>query len=193
MAEVFRAKRKGVEGFEKVVALKRILPHLSSNKDFVEMFIAEAKMVASLSHPNIVQIFDLGKIDETYYIAMEFVEGKDLRTILTRARNRNTLPGVDLAALIAARISAALEYAHRQRDSEARASHRAPRREPSEHPLSDEGEVIVDFESPKRDQSSHTDTGSFEESSCTCRRSRLGEGARQAVRLFALGAVFFEI
>ena len=61
MAEVFRAKRTGVEGFEKVVAVKRILPHLSDNKEFVDMFIDEAKMVAGLTHPNIVQIFDLGK------------------------------------------------------------------------------------------------------------------------------------
>ncbi len=66
MAEVFRAKRRGVEGFEKVVAVKRILPHLSSNKDFIDMFVDEAKMVASLSHPNIAQIFDLGKIDDSY-------------------------------------------------------------------------------------------------------------------------------
>ena len=64
MAEVFKAKRTGVEGFEKIVALKRILPHLSENKEFVDMFIDEAKMVAGLTHPNIVQIFDLGRIEQ---------------------------------------------------------------------------------------------------------------------------------
>ena len=88
MAEVFRAKRSGVEGFEKVVAVKRILPHLSDNKEFVDMFIDEAKMVAGLTHPNIVQIFDLGKIENSYYIAMEYVHGRDLRSILRRARER---------------------------------------------------------------------------------------------------------
>ena len=88
MAEVFRAKRSGVEGFEKVVAVKRILPHLSDNKEFVDMFIDEAKMVAGLTHPNIVQIFDLGKIEKSYYIAMEYVHGRDLRTILRRAKER---------------------------------------------------------------------------------------------------------
>ena len=61
MAEVFKAKRAGVEGFEKIVALKRILPHLSDNKEFLDMFVDEAKMVAGLAHPNIVQIFDLGQ------------------------------------------------------------------------------------------------------------------------------------
>ena len=88
MAEVFRAKRSGVEGFEKVVAVKRILSHLSDNKEFVDMFIDEAKMVAGLTHPNIVQIFDLGKIEKSYYIAMEYVHGRDLRTILRRAKER---------------------------------------------------------------------------------------------------------
>ena len=75
MAEVFKAKRAGVEGFEKIVAVKRILPHLSENKEFLEMFVDEAKMVAGLAHPNIVQIFDLGRIEKSYYIAMEYVTG----------------------------------------------------------------------------------------------------------------------
>ena len=88
MAEVFKAKRTGVEGFEKVVAVKRILPHLSDNKEFVDMFIDEAKMVAGLTHPNIVQIFDLGKIEKSYYIAMEYVHGRDLRSILRRAKEQ---------------------------------------------------------------------------------------------------------
>jgi hypothetical protein len=197
MAEVFRAKRKGVEGFEKVVAVKRILPHLSSNKDFVEMFIAEAKMVASLSHPNIVQIFDLGKIDETYYIAMEFVEGKDLRTILTRARNRNTLPGVDLAALIAARISAALEYAHRHRDSEGRELRIVHRDvSPQNILLSDEGEVkLVDFGIAKAaTKASHTDTGSLRGKLLYMSPEQAwGKALDKRSDLFALGAVFFEI
>ncbi len=197
MAEVFRAKRKGVEGFEKVVAVKRILPHLSSNKDFVDMFIEEAKMVASLSHPNIVPIFDLGKIDETYYIAMEFVEGKDLRTILTRARNRNTLPAVELAALIAARVSAALEYAHRHRDSEGqelRIVHRDV--SPQNILISDEGEVkLVDFGIAKAaTKASHTDSGSLRGKLLYMSPEQAwGKPLDKRSDLFALGAVFFEI
>ncbi|HJS75144.1 MAG TPA: serine/threonine-protein kinase, partial [Vicinamibacteria bacterium] len=197
MAEVFRAKRKGVEGFEKVVAVKRILPHLSSNKDFVEMFIEEAKMVASLSHPNIVQIFDLGRIDETYYIAMEFVEGKDLRTILTRARNRNTLPAVDLAALIAARVSAALEYAHRHRagnGQELRIVHRDV--SPQNILVSDEGEIkLVDFGIAKAaTKASHTDSGSLRGKLLYMSPEQAwGKPLDKRSDLFALGAVFFEI
>jgi serine/threonine protein kinase len=121
MAEVFRAKRSGVEGFEKIVAVKRILPHLSDNKEFVDMFIDEAKMVAGLTHPNIVQISDLGKIDKSYYIAMEYVHGKDLRTILRHARERGLRLPLDLSVLVVSRVCAALEYAHRARDDQGRA------------------------------------------------------------------------
>jgi serine/threonine protein kinase len=116
MAEVFKAKRSGVEGFEKVVAVKRILPHLSDNKEFVDMFVDEAKMVAGLTHPNIVQIFDLGRIEKSYYIAMEYVQGRDLRSILRRARERGMRVPLDLCALIASRVCSALEYAHRKKD-----------------------------------------------------------------------------
>jgi serine/threonine protein kinase len=116
MAEVFKAKRSGVEGFEKVVAVKRILPHLSDNKEFVDMFVDEAKMVAGLTHPNIVQIFDLGKIEKSYYIAMEYVQGHDVRSILRRARERGGLMPLDLSALVVSRVCSALEYAHRKKD-----------------------------------------------------------------------------
>ncbi len=120
MAEVFRAKRSGVEGFEKVVALKRILPHLSDNKEFVDMFIDEAKMVAGLTHPNIVQIFDLGRIDATYFIAMEYVHGHDLRTILRRAKDKGIRIPLDLCVFVIGRVAAALEYAHRKKDEAGR-------------------------------------------------------------------------
>ena len=120
MAEVFRAKRSGVEGFEKVVAVKRILPHLSDNKEFVDMFIDEAKMVAGLTHPNIVQIFDLGKIDRSYYIAMEYVHGRDLRSILRRAKERGLRVPLDLSAFVVSRVCSALEYAHRKKDESGR-------------------------------------------------------------------------
>jgi serine/threonine protein kinase len=120
MAEVFKAKRTGVEGFEKIVAVKRILPHLSDNQEFVDMFVNEAKMVAGLTHPNIVQIFDLGRIETSYYIAMEYVHGRDLRTILRRAKDRGLRMPLDLALRIASLVSSALEYAHRKKDERGR-------------------------------------------------------------------------
>jgi serine/threonine protein kinase len=120
MAEVFKAKRSGVSGFEKIVAVKRILPHLSDNQEFVDMFVDEAKMVAGLNHPNIVQIFDLGRIETSYYIAMEYVNGRDLRTIQRRAKDRGLRMPLDIALRIASLVSSALEYAHRKKDERGR-------------------------------------------------------------------------
>ncbi len=121
MAEVFKAKRSGVEGFEKVVAMKRILTHLSDNKEFVDMFIDEAKMVAGLTHPNIVQIFDLGRLERSYYIAMEYIHGRDLRSIMKRAKERGIRLPMDLSVAIVTKVCAALEYAHRKKDEDGRA------------------------------------------------------------------------
>ncbi len=116
MAEVWKARMEGVEGFQKTVAIKKILPHLTDSVDFVTMFIDEAKLAAQLNHPNIIHIYDLGKLGEDYYIAMEYVEGKDLRSILNSARKQSQPLPAGLALLIAARLASALDYAHRKRD-----------------------------------------------------------------------------
>jgi len=79
MAEVFRAMSRGAEGFERPIAIKRILSHLVEDEDFVRMFVDEAKIAVQLQHPNIVQVLDLGRDDREYFIAMEYVQGKDLR------------------------------------------------------------------------------------------------------------------
>src|SRR5690242_15630093 len=79
MAEVYKAKAFGVEGFERLVAVKRILPSIAEDQEFVEMFIDEAKIAVQLTHANVAQIFDLGKHTDSYFIAMEYVAGKDLR------------------------------------------------------------------------------------------------------------------
>jgi serine/threonine-protein kinase len=118
MGEVFKATRKGVEGFEKTFAIKRIHPHLvEENEKVITMFIDEAKIASQLSHPNIVHIYDLGKIDNYYYIAMEYVLGKDLEVILNRLRKRNQLMPYEYASLIGIKICQALDYAHRKHDS----------------------------------------------------------------------------
>jgi len=96
--------------------LKRIRPHLSENKEFLTMFVDEAKMVAGLTHPNIVQIFDLGKIDTSYYIAMEYVHGHDLRSIVKRTRNKGLRMPLDLSLRVISQVCSALEYAHRKKD-----------------------------------------------------------------------------
>ncbi|MBK8594440.1 MAG: TonB family protein [Holophagales bacterium] len=114
MAEVYRARMRGEEGFEKIVAIKRILPHMADNDDFITMFIDEAKLAAQLTHNNIIHIYDLGKEDAYHYIAMEYVEGKDLRSILKTATEKGYPLPVDLALLIASKVANALDYAHRR-------------------------------------------------------------------------------
>ena len=116
MAELFKAKRKGVEGFEKILAIKRILPHMLDNEEFITMFIDEAKLAAQLTHQNICQIFDLGKIENSYYIAMEFVHGKDLRAVLRAARLQQKPMPLELSVLVTSKICSALDYAHRKND-----------------------------------------------------------------------------
>src|ERR1700704_4882898 len=81
MAEVFKAKAFGVEGFERLVAVKRVLSNTPEGEEFITMFIDEAKIAVQLQHANIAQIFDLGKVDDAYFIALEYVHGKDARGI----------------------------------------------------------------------------------------------------------------
>ncbi len=114
MAEVFKARMRGEEGFEKIVAIKRIVPHMAANDAFITMFVDEAKLAAQLNHNNITHIYDLGKVEAWHYIAMEFVEGKDLRTLLKLGKERSYPLPPELALFIAAKIANALDYAHRR-------------------------------------------------------------------------------
>ena len=88
MAEIYKARMEGLGGFQRLFALKRILPEYSENKDFIEMLVEEAKIAGLLSHANIVQIVDLGQIDGSYYIAMEYVDGPNLGQLIQRLSNR---------------------------------------------------------------------------------------------------------
>src|SRR5262245_15811012 len=120
MAEVFKAKAHGVEGFEKILVIKRILPELSQNPRFVEMFINEAKIAVTLSHANIVQVFDLGQAQNTYFIAMEFVAGLDLASVLRLSQRAQRRLNPELAVYIVSELAKGLDYAHRRRDAEQR-------------------------------------------------------------------------
>jgi serine/threonine-protein kinase len=120
MAELFKAKLEGNLGFEKLVAIKKILPHLASDRSFVEMFIDEARITASLDHRHIVQVFELGNDADTPYIAMQYVDGLDVLALLREcARAQIRLPA-DLAALIARDVLDALDYAHNAVDANGR-------------------------------------------------------------------------
>src|SRR3954452_16928588 len=88
MAELFLALHRSVAGFEKLVVIKRILPAMNQDKGFIDMLLHEARVAATLSHPNIVQTFDVGQIDGTYYIAMEHIHGEDVRGIVRQMKKR---------------------------------------------------------------------------------------------------------
>src|SRR5436190_441733 len=93
MAEVYLAKATGPMGFEKTVVLKRILPELLEDPQFLQMFLNEARLAAQLSHPNIVPVFDFGEVDGVYFLAMEYIDGPNLRALSTHAHKaRRPIP-----------------------------------------------------------------------------------------------------
>lgn len=116
MAEVYVAKTAGVAGFEKLAALKVIHPRLSEDEHFTQMLVEEAKIAVLLTHVNIAQTLDLGLVDGTYYIAMEFVEGADAYRVMRRCSELRKAMPIDVAAFVAAEMCNGLDYAHRKRD-----------------------------------------------------------------------------
>jgi len=117
MAEVYLARppQGGTTG-PRYLAVKRILPHFSNNAQFIDMFIDEAKISVQLEHENIVPVYDLGKIGETYFLAMEFVAGQDLKNIVNRCRDRGVRLSYEHAAWIVAELLKGLDYAHKKTD-----------------------------------------------------------------------------
>lgn len=116
MAEVFLAKRVGMKGFEKLLAIKRILPQFAENEEFIAMFIDEAKLASKLNHRNIVQIYDFGSQQDSYYIALEYIFGKDLRSILKKSKERGERLPLAQCAYIITEAAKGLEYAHTLKD-----------------------------------------------------------------------------
>jgi serine/threonine protein kinase/Flp pilus assembly protein TadD len=116
MAELFRAKLTGAQGFEKLIAIKRILPNLSGEENLLAAFIDEAKLAALLHHENIIQIYDFGSMDDQYFIAMEYLFGKDLRTISRTVRKKDQELGLENILYIICRICAGLDYSHNLKD-----------------------------------------------------------------------------
>jgi|GEM_PF-473532 serine/threonine protein kinase/CheY-like chemotaxis protein len=197
MAELFKAQQRGVQGFQKIVAIKRILPHYSENEDFVTMFIDEAKLAAQLTHPNIAQIFDLGKAGNSYYIAMEYVNGHDLRTLLRKVREYGPPIPEQVAAFVAMKVAAALDYAHRKRgfdDRELKLVHRDI--SPQNVILSTEGAVkLVDFGIAKAaSKASHTIAGALKGKLLYMSPEQAtGQPLDNRSDLYSLGLVLFEL
>lgn len=113
MAEVFKAKLVGPKGFEKVLAVKKILPEFNEDEEFVQMFVDEARISSNLHHNNIVQVFDFGEFRGSYYIAMEYIDGPNLKNLLRRYLKEKGIIPQNLCFFIGMEIARALEYAHR--------------------------------------------------------------------------------
>jgi serine/threonine-protein kinase len=147
MAQVFLARVSGVEGFEKLVVIKKILSHLAEDNDFVERFLDEGKIVVKLSHGSIAQVLDMGRQGAEYFIAMEFVDGKDLRKIAARCREAGKPLPLGLSLFIFVRLLDALAYAHRKKDDQDKELNLVHRDvSPQNILISYEGEVkIIDF------------------------------------------------
>lgn len=116
MATVHRALERGIEGFERMVALKRLLPHLAEDASFIKAFVREAKLASALNHVNIVQIFELGRVGTEYFISMEYIDGRDIRRILRHARKVTGPPPVNVTVGLLLQLCDALDYAHNKHD-----------------------------------------------------------------------------
>jgi len=117
MAEIFLALQRSVAGFEKLIVIKRILPAMNQDRGFIDMLLHEARVAATLSHPNIVQTIDVGQVDGTYFIALEHIHGEDLRSIVRQMKKKGVVEfPLEHALAIILGMCAGLSYAHERRD-----------------------------------------------------------------------------
>jgi serine/threonine protein kinase len=197
MAEVFRAESAGLEGFKKTVAIKRVLPHLSEKKQFMGMFLDEARLSAHLSHSNCVQVFDIGVGDNTYFIVMEFVDGADLKAVIETSRKVGQHIQLELASLICLRICEGLAYAHELQDGKGNLLGIVHRdMSPPNVLITRHGEVkIVDFGLAKANsQLEHSEPGIIKgKFSYLSPEAALGQGIDHRTDIFAVGIILWEM
>lgn len=117
MAEIFKAKQFGPGGFEKVLVVKRILSHLGEDDEFIQMFRDEAMISSTLTHSNIIHVYDFGRVRNNYFIAMEYCEGKDLKTVMKKCQEIGRPLPIEYAVYIIHETCKGLDYAHRKKDS----------------------------------------------------------------------------
>lgn len=147
MGEIFLARLEGAQGFEKLCVIKKILPHLAEDKDFVNRFVDEARILVKLSHGNIAQVLDMGLHEAAPYIALEFIDGKDLRRVVARAQERALQLPLSFILYVTTRLLDALAYAHRKRGDDGKELNLVHRDvSPQNILISYEGEVkVIDF------------------------------------------------
>lgn len=195
MAEVFLGVQKGLEGFLKVVVLKRVLPHFTDNEQFVRMFVDEARIAARLDHPNIVRTYEFGALDGQYYTAMEYLPGEDLRAILRRLSVKKQKMPVHLAVGIVMQLCAGLHCAHQLTCTAGRPLNLVHRDvNPANLIITYGGEVkIIDFGVAKTN-STATVTGTIKGKIAYMPPEQiLGRGVDQRSDIFSAGVVLWEL
>lgn len=196
MAEIYKAKTYGAEGFEKLLAIKRILPHAAEDKEFINMLIDEAKLSVLLSHANVVQVYDLGKVGNDYFISMEYIHGVNLRDVFYHLREKNQKMPTELSVYIASEICKGLDYAHRKTDSSGKPLGIVHRDiSPQNILISFEGEVkIVDFGIAKAAMNiSHTMAGILKgKIAYMSPEQAMGKGIDARTDIFSLGILLYE-
>lgn len=197
MAEIYLAKQSGPEGFEKLLVVKRILPHLSENEEFVKMFLDEARIAARLNHPNIAQIYNLGAVEESYFIAMEYIHGEDLRRVWKRTQELGQAMPVPLVCRVIMEICAGLDYAHNKADPTGKPLGIVHRDISPQNVLLtfDGGVKIVDFGIAKAViQASQTRSGVLKgKYSYMSPEQAAGKRLDRRTDIFALGVIFHEL
>ncbi len=197
MAEVFKGESLSVQGFKKQVAIKRVLPHLAQNKNFIQMFLDEARLGARLTHANIVTVFDIGAADNTYFIVMEFVDGCNLKTVIEQYRQEGRRIGVKEAVYICMQTCAGLSFAHELQGEDEEDLHIVHRDiSPPNILLSKRGEIkVTDFGLAKATtQLEKTDPGVVKgKFSYLSPEAALGQPVDARTDIFALGIVLWEM
>jgi hypothetical protein len=197
MAEIFRAKTFDHEGRAHLVAVKRVLNHLTHDDDFLRMLVDEAKITAILQHDNIAKVYEFAHADEEYFIAMEYVDGKDVRALLERHRARKEPIPPEHAAWIAMEVAHALNAAHTQRDQHGRSLHIVHRDvSPSNVLCSYNGEIkLCDFGIAKATLTRvQTKTGVIKgKVKYMSPEQAMGRRLDHRSDLFSLGTVLFEM
>ncbi|MCA9518075.1 MAG: serine/threonine protein kinase [Myxococcales bacterium] len=197
MAEIFLAKAMSIQGMEKLVAIKRVLPSLTKNEKFTSMFLDEARLSISLTHANIVSVFDVNQSGGTYFIVMEYVDGYNVRRIFQRASEVGYRIPLALACYMMMEVAKGLEHAHNHRDSNGkplRIVHRDL--SPPNILISKFGEVkITDFGLAKAaSQLTRTDPGIVKgKFSYLSPEVTEGKPADQRADIFAAGIVLWEL
>jgi serine/threonine protein kinase len=197
MAEVFCAEMESLQGFKKQVAIKRVLPHLSQNREFIAMFLDEARLSLQFNHANVVQTFDIGVSDNTYFITMEYVSGINLKKMLEFFQKKRMLMDPFYAAFLANEICKGLHYAHSLRDSHGKllgVVHRDV--SPPNVLISRQGEVkLVDFGLAKAtSQLEHTEPGIIKgKFSYLSPEAAWGREVDHRADIFSSGILFYEM